>query len=82
MLPGAASLEVLGETNEDGTDILRIQRVRDTTGDVLYDIEASHAERSIEARIDHVEAEYLDRLLDTTNGQYFGEHVLGISEDV
>ena len=76
VLPGAVSLEVLGETNEDGLDILRIQRVRNAQGDVLYDIETSHPDRAVEDRIDHVGSEYLDQLLDITYGQYFGEHVL------
>lgn len=76
VLPGAVSLEVLGETNEDGLDILRIQRVQNTQGDVLYDIETGHPDRAVEDRIDHVGSEYLDQLLDITYGQYFGEHVL------
>lgn len=76
VLPGAVSLEVLGESNEDGLDILRIQRVRNAHGDVLYDIETGHADRAVEDRIDHVGSEYLDQLLDMTYGQFFGEHVL------
>ena len=76
VLPGAASLEVLGETNEDGLDILRIQRVRNAQGDVLYDIETGHPDRAVEDRIDHVGSEYLDQLLDITYGEFFGEHVL------
>jgi len=76
VLPGSASLEVLGETNEDGLDILRIERVRNAQGDVLYDIETGHPDRAVEDRIDHVGSEYLDQLLDITYGEFFGEHVL------
>ena len=76
VLPGAVSLEVLGETNEDGLDILRIQRVRDSAGELLYDIEAGHPDRAVEDRIDHVGSEYLDQLLDITYGEYVGTHVL------
>jgi len=76
VLPGTVSLEVLGETNEDGLDILRIQRVRNAQGDVLYDIETGHLDRAVEDRIDHVGSEYLDQLLDITYGEFFGEHVL------
>lgn len=76
VLPGATSLEVLGETNEDGLDILRIQRVRSTAGDALYDIDTGHPDRVVEDRIDHVGSEYLDQLLDITYGRYFGTHVL------
>jgi hypothetical protein len=76
VLPGAASLEVLGETNEDGLDILRIQRVRGRGDEVIYDIETGHSDQAVEDRIDHVGSEYLDQLLDITYGEYFGEHVL------
>lgn len=81
VLPGAVSLEVLGETNEDGLDILRIQRVRNAQGDVLYDIAAGHPDRFVEDRIDHVGAEYLDQLLDITYGQYFRTHVLEVRKN-
>lgn len=76
VLPGAVTLEVLGETNEDGLNILRIQRVQNAQGDVLYDIETGHPDRAVEDRIDHVGSEYLDQLLDITYGEFFGEHVL------
>lgn len=81
VLPGTTSLEVLGETNEDGIDILRIQRVRNAAGDVLYDVDGGHSDRAVEDRIDHVGSEYLDYLLDMTYGSYFGEHVLEVPED-
>jgi len=76
VLPGASSLEVLGETNEDGLDTLRIQRVRNAAGDLLYNIDTGHPDRGVEDRIDHVGSEYLDQLLDITYGSYFGIHVL------
>ena len=78
VLPGAVSLEVLGETNEDGLEILRIQRVRNAQGEVLYDIETGHPDGAIEDRIDHVGSEYLDQLLDITYGTYFGTNVLEV----
>ena len=78
VLPGTSSLEVLGETNEDGLDILRIERVRNAAGDLLYDIDAGHPDRAVEDRIDHVGSEYLDQLLDITYGSYFGTHVLEV----
>ena len=76
VLPGAVALEVLGETNEDGLDILRIQRVLNAQSDVLHDIDTGHPDRAVEDRIDHVGSEYLDQLLDISHGEYFGEHVL------
>ena len=72
---------MLGETNEDGLDILRIQRVLNAQGDVLYDIERGHPDRAVEDRIDHVGSEYLDQLLDITYGEFFGEHVLQARSD-
>lgn len=78
VLQGATSLEVLGETNEDGLDILRIQRVRNAAGDMLYDLDAGHTDPAVEDRIDHVGSEYLDQLLDITYGSYFGTHVLEV----
>ncbi len=78
VLPGATSLEVLGETNEDGLDILRIQRVRNAAGNALYGIDTGHPDPAVEDRVDHVGSEYLDRLLDITYGTYFGNHVLEV----
>lgn len=77
VLPGAVSLEVLGETN-DGLDILRIQRVRNAGSEALYDIETGHPDRAVEDRIDHVGSEYLDQLHDITYGEHFGRHVLNV----
>lgn len=78
VLPGTTSLEVRGETNEDGLDTLRVQRVRNAAGDRIYDNDTGHPDRAVEDRIDHVGSEYLDQLLDITYGQYFGEHVLEV----
>lgn len=75
-LPGTTMIEVLGETNEDGLSILRIQRARNTAGEVLYDIETGHPDRAVEDRIDVVGSGYLDQLLDLTGGAYFGLHTL------
>jgi hypothetical protein len=38
VLPGAEVLETAGEMNEDWLSTLRIQRVLDGNGDVLYDV--------------------------------------------
>jgi hypothetical protein len=76
VLPGTSSLDVLGETTEDGLDTLRIRRVRNADGDVLYDVDGTPGDRAVEDRIDLVGSEYLDQLLDVTYGAYFGPNVL------
>lgn len=71
-LPGAAVLETEGEMNEDWLFTLRIQRVRDADGGVLYDIDTGHDDPDVEARLDEVGFEYLDLLLDLTGDAYLG----------
>ena len=51
---------------------LRIQRVLDADGEVLYDIESGHDDPDVENRIDEVGFEYLDLLLDLTGNDYLG----------
>jgi hypothetical protein len=42
VLPGASELALRGEIDEDSIRILRIQRVPDSGGHVLYDAEVGH----------------------------------------
>jgi hypothetical protein len=71
-LPGADKLETEGEMNEDWAFTLRIQRVLDADGDVLYAIGAGHDDPVVETTIDEVGIEYLDLLLDLTGEDYLG----------
>ncbi len=77
VLPTGTSAVVLGAMNEDGALVLRIQRVLDAAGGVLFDVTVG-AEREIEDLIDEVNVEYLDVLLDLTGDRYMGEHVLAL----
>ena len=72
VLPGATVLETEGEMNEDWLFTLRIQRVLDADGGVLYDIGIGHDDSEVENRIDEVGCEYLDLLLDLTGDAYLG----------
>lgn len=74
VLPGAAQLVTFGEVNEDALSILRIRRVLDGDGGVLFDVDRLDATREVEDRVDLVGNEYLDRLLDLTGDEYYGEH--------
>jgi hypothetical protein len=76
VLPGAAVLETEGEMNEDWIFTLRIQRVLDPSGGVLYDISAGHADPEVENRIDEVGVEHLDVLLDLTGDDYLGRKTI------
>ena len=75
VLPAASSVVVVGAMNEDGAFALRIRRVLDADGGVLFDVTVG-AEREIEDVIDEVNVEYLDVLLDVTGDRYIGEHEL------
>ncbi len=72
VLPGAEVLETKGEMNEDWAFTLRIQRVLDRDGTVLYDVTVGDDDRRVEDTVDTVEHEYLDVLLDLTGEDYFG----------
>jgi hypothetical protein len=74
VLPGAAQLVTFGEVNEDSLSILRIRRILDGDGGVLCDVDRLDATREVEDRVDLVGYEYLDRLLDLTGDEYYGEH--------
>jgi hypothetical protein len=77
VLPGASELSVRGEMNEDCLRLLRIQRVLDSAGQVLYDAEVGHDDESVEQVIDEVNVEYLDLLLDLTGDEFMGSQTLG-----
>lgn len=72
VLPGADTLETEGEMNEDWAFTLRIQRVLDADGDVLYDVGVGHDDPEVETTIDEVGVDYLDLLLDVTGEDYLG----------
>ncbi len=72
VLPSAHRLEVEGRINEDWIPILRIQRVLDESGVVLFDIGTGHDNERVEEMIDQAGVEYLDLLLDLTGGDYMG----------
>lgn len=75
-LPGADTLETEGEMNEDWAFTLRIQRVLDAAGDVLYDVGVGHDDPEVETTIDEVSLDYLDLLLDITGEEYLGRKTL------
>jgi hypothetical protein len=71
-IPKAYRLEVLGEYNEDWLPTLRIQRVFDGDGAVLFDIGSGHPNSAVEEAVDEAGVEYLDLLLDLTGDDYLG----------
>jgi hypothetical protein len=76
VLPGAQQLEVFGRINEDWIPVLRIQRVLDEPGEVLFDIEVGHDSRTVEDTVDEVGSEYLDLVLDLTGDDYMGARTI------
>jgi hypothetical protein len=72
VLPGTETLETTGEMNEDWAFTLRIRRVLDAGGGVLYDVEAGHDDAEVETMIDEMGVDYLDLLLDLTGEEYLG----------
>lgn len=71
VLPRARQLRTLGEINEDWLPILRIRRVLDGQGNVLFDTEVDGDPR-VEETIETVNLEYLDRLLELTGDELMG----------
>lgn len=71
-LPGAEILDTHGEMNDDWVFTLRIRRVLDADGRVLYDAETGHNDPEVERRIDEAGTEFLDLLLDLTGDEYLG----------
>lgn len=82
VLPGADSLETEGEMNEDWAFTLRIQRVLDADGGVLYDVSAGHEDPEVETTIDEVGFDYLDLLLDITGDDYLGRQTIRRRSDL
>lgn len=76
VLPGADTLETEGEMNEDWAFTLRIQRVLDADGRVLYDVGVGHDDPEVESTIDEVGLDYLDLLLDITGEEYLGRKTI------
>lgn len=76
LLPGAFALDVHGRVNEDWIPILRIQRVLDAAGAVLFGVEDGHDDPVVEEGIDEVGTEYLDLLLDLTGDDYMGDRTI------
>jgi hypothetical protein len=72
VLPGASTIEVRGEFNEDWLRTLRIRRVLTADGTVLFDVEEGHEDPRVETTVNEVNAEYLDLLLDLTGDTYMG----------
>ena len=56
---------------------MRIQRVLDADGRVLFDVETGHPDRAVEDAVDVVDIEYLDVLIDLTGDEYMGHVVIG-----
>ena len=73
VLPAATTLELNGSFNEDWLRVLRIERVLDRAGRVLYDAAAGGTD-AVETVIDEVNTEYLDLLMDLTGDAYLGRH--------
>ncbi len=76
VLPACDQVEVLGEINEDWIPRLRVQRVLDQHGTVLFDVRSGHDSRAVEDTIDEVNVEYLDRLIDLTGDEHIGVTVI------
>src|SRR5690606_25309716 len=76
VLPCADTLETEGETNEDWAFTLRIQRVLDADGRVLYDVIAGDEDPEVETTIDEVGVDYLDLLLDLTGDEHLGRQTI------
>jgi len=80
VLPGAHKIELEGRINEDWIPTLRIQRVLDQHGRVLFDIGFGHHDRRVEDAVDDVNTEYLDLLLDLTGDDYMDSKSLDWSD--
>jgi hypothetical protein len=72
VLPGADVLTVRGEMNEDWAFTLRVERVLDRKGELLYDIDVGHEDPAVEDTIDQVGVDYLDLLMHLTGHEYLG----------
>lgn len=82
VLPGTHEIEVIGQLNEDWTPTLRIQRVLDGDGEVLFDVGFGHDGTRVEETIDEVNIEYLDVLLDLTGDDYMGHRTIDTEDGI
>ena len=73
VLPNAEVLMVRGEMNEDWALTLRLGRVLDHEGGVLYDVGVGHEDHAVEDMIDQIGVDYLDVLMHLTGDEYLGE---------
>jgi len=71
VLPGAAVVVVHGWMNEDWLKVLRIQRVRSVTEEILFDAETG-AEAEIEDALHEIGTELLDLIVDLTGDAFMG----------
>lgn len=77
LLPDAAVGVVHGWMNEDWLKVLRIQRVRSVTEEILFDVETG-AEAEIEDALHEIGTELLDLIVDLTGDTYMGTQELEI----
>jgi len=76
VLPGTHTLEVEGRINEDWIPTLRITRVVDEEGAVLFDAAFGHDDERVEEMINEVGVEYLDLFLELTGDGFMGAGVI------
>ncbi|MDZ7680021.1 MAG: hypothetical protein U5K29_15885 [Acidimicrobiales bacterium] len=77
VLPGSSAVEVHGQINEDWLTVLRVERVLDAAGGVLFDVATGHPDRAVEDLIDRLDTEFLDHLVYLAPDAYLGRHTLG-----
>ena len=75
VLPSADAIDVYGDLNEDFAPRLRIQRILDEHGAVVFDVTDGHRVRDVEDAVDWVNIEYLDPLIDASTETYLGRHM-------
>ncbi len=80
VLPGAASIQAIGEYDEDMIPTLRIRSVCSASGDVLFDIDDGRSDRTVEDAVDRVDIEYLDVLVSMKGDEYIGSVTIAASE--
>lgn len=76
VMPGVSTVIALGEFSEDWIPRLRIQRILDAEGRVVFDADVGHPDRDIEDAVDFVDTEYLDVLIDLAPDDYFGSVII------
>lgn len=77
VLPGAATLVAFGDVDESLIPRLRTQRVLATDGSVPFDVDAGHADRSVEDALGHIDVDLLDVLIRLRPDVYSGHVDLG-----